>query len=263
MKTHIKIVTSLMLAALSTVASCGQSDAPSAAEPAKAIAGSPSLDDVKVSITAGLKQARPNISVEAVEALPFPGLYKVLFKDAKEIYASADGKYFVTGDVFEVKNGNIVNLTEFSRNKDRAKAIASIDKKDLITFSPKGEVKQKMYVFTDIDCGYCQLLHSKMAEYNEMGIEVSYLGYPRAGVNSNSFKKLASAWCDANPQDALTKLKQKQQIPENVCAGNPIAEQYDIGRKIGLTGTPAIVLEDGELISGYLPPEKMKQRFNL
>lgn len=225
--------------------------------------GSKSLDAIKTSIQAGLDSARPGINVSAVAATPISGIYQVSFEGAKDIYATKDGKHFFTGDLFAARPGELVNITEMSRNGDRQKAIASVSAKDMITFSPKGEVKQKVYVFTDIDCGYCQLLHSKMDEYNAMGIEISYLGYPRAGLNSNSFNKLASAWCADNPQDAITKLKNREEIPENICKDNPIANQFNVGRDIGLTGTPALVLETGELISGYLPPDRMKQRLNL
>lgn len=255
MNKQVKLFSGLVLMTAATVANCGQ---------VNEVRGfTKSLEQIKASISAGLQIAKPNLIVADVEKSVLPGLYKVTFDGAKEIYAAADGKHFISGDVFEVRPGEIVNLTDFDRNKDREKAISSLDKKDMITFSPKGEVKEVVYVFTDVDCGYCQLLHSKMPEYNAMGIEVRYLGYPRAGLQSGSYKKLASAWCADDPQDALTKVKLKQEIPENVCEKNPIAEQYNIGRQIGLTGTPALVLESGELISGYLDPDRMKQRLKL
>ncbi|MCL1482007.1 MAG: thioredoxin fold domain-containing protein [Marinobacter sp.] len=40
------------------------------------------------------------------------------------------------------------------------------------------------------------------------------------------------------------------------CA-NPVAEQYNLGRLVGVTGTPAIVLEDGTLMPGYVPAETL------
>lgn len=226
-------------------------------------AGDAALDKVQASIQAGLQKGRPGLEVTGVEKSVIPGMYKAVVGGGPHVYITADGKHFISGDIFEVREGNIVNLTEFERNDDRAAAMAKIDKKDMIIFSPKQDVKKVMYVFTDVDCGYCQLMHSKMPEYNEMGIEVRYLAYPRAGINSDSYNKVASAWCAKDPNDALTKLKNRQEIPENVCEGNPVAEQYNIGREIGLSGTPAIILEDGELIAGYLEPAKLKARFNL
>ena len=65
-------------------------------------------------------------------------------------------------------------------------------------FLPEGKPKASIYVFTDVDCGYCQMLHKNVGKMNELGIEVRYLGYPRAGLNTASFNKLASAWCAAD-----------------------------------------------------------------
>lgn len=223
-----------------------------------------SLDEVKDSINSGLQKGKPGIVVTEVEASPIPGLYKATIGDGPHVYVTGDGQYFIAGDVFQVKPGEIVNLTDQARNGDRAKAVASVDKEDMIIFSPdKEKVKKVLYVFTDVDCGYCQLLHSKMPEYNELGIEVRYLAYPRAGIGSKSANKLVSAWCADDPNEALTKLKERKPIPDKSCADNPVAEQYNLGRSIGLTGTPALVLENGELISGYLEPAKLAKALDL
>lgn len=221
------------------------------------------LEKAKQAISSALQAAKPGITVSSVEPSVIPGLYKTTIGDGPQVYATADGKFFVAGEVFEVSPGKIVNLTDQERNVDRAKVIAGIDKKDSIIFAPKGEVKKVMYVFTDVDCGYCQLLHSKVAEYNDLGIEVRYLAYPRAGINSNSYNKIASAWCAKDRNDALTKLKNRQEIPENVCADNPVAEQFELGRKIGLSGTPALVFEDGQLIGGYVEPARLLEMLNI
>lgn len=231
-----------------------------AAEGSKKDAG---LEKAKQAISSALQAAKPGITVSSVEPSVIPGLYKTTIGDGPQVYATADGKFFVAGEVFEVSPGKIVNLTDQERNVDRAKVIAGIDKKDSIIFAPKGEVKKVMYVFTDVDCGYCQLLHSKVAEYNDLGIEVRYLAYPRAGINSNSYNKIASAWCAKDRNDALTKLKNRQEIPENVCADNPVAEQFELGRKIGLSGTPALVFEDGQLIGGYVEPARLLEMLNI
>ncbi len=223
----------------------------------------PSLEQVKQTINASLQAGKPGVEVTSVEQSVIPGLYKTMIGSGPQVYATPDGKYFIAGEVFEVSPGKIVNLTDQERNVDRAKVIAGVNKKDSIVFSPKGDVKKVMYVFTDVDCGYCQLLHSKVAEYNDLGIEVRYLAYPRAGIPSKSYNKIASAWCAKDRNDALTKLKTRQEIPENVCAANPVAAQFELGRQIGLSGTPALVFENGELIGGYVEPARLKEMLSL
>jgi len=221
------------------------------------------LEKAKKAIVNSLQSGKQGVIVSDVQPAAIPGMYKANIEGGPHVYVTADGKYFIAGDIYQVSPGNIVNLTDQERNGDRAKAMASIDKKDTIAFPPEGDVKKVMYVFTDVDCGYCQKLHADVPEYNKLGIEVRYLAYPRAGINSNSYNKIASAWCAKDPQDALTKLKQRQEIPENVCADNPVAKQFQIGQEIGLSGTPALVFDDGELIGGYVEPGRLKEMLDL
>jgi thiol:disulfide interchange protein DsbC len=90
-----------------------------------------------------------------------------------------------------------------------------------------------------------------------MGIAVHYLAFPRAGPGSPSFRKIATAWCAADRGAALTRLKNGEDVPDNVCPGNPVAAQYALGERLGVTGTPALVLEDGTLIPGYQPAAEL------
>jgi thiol:disulfide interchange protein DsbC len=40
-------------------------------------------------------------------------------------------------------------------------------------------------------------------------------------------------------------------MPLNDCEGNPVAEHYALGNRLGVRGTPAIVTSDGQMIPGY------------
>jgi thiol:disulfide interchange protein DsbC len=116
-------------------------------------------------------------------------------------------------------------------------------------------------VFTDIDCGYCRRLHTQMADYNNAGISVEYLFFPRAGLGSESFTKAVSVWCAANRNEALTHAKNGDAIENKTC-DNPITEEFELGRKIGIAGTPAVIADDGTQIGGYLTPEQMVARLD-
>jgi thiol:disulfide interchange protein DsbC len=133
----------------------------------------------------------------------------------------------------------------------------------MIIFKPAGATKAIMNVFTDIDCGYCRKLHQEVAELNALGIEVRYLAYPRAGIPSASYDKIATAWCAQDQQQTLTKAKRGESVATAVCADNPVAEHYALGQRIGVAGTPAIVLMDGTLIPGYQPAASFAQILGL
>jgi thiol:disulfide interchange protein DsbC len=106
-------------------------------------------------------------------------------------------------------------------------------------------------------------LHREVPELNRKGVEVRYLAYPRSGVDSDSYRELATAWCSDNPKDALTKLKNREPVDNNVCADNPVADQYALGGKLGVRGTPAIVTESGQMIPGYQAADQLIESMGL
>lgn len=190
--------------------------------------------------------------VEAVAEAPVPGFYEVQFAGGGPIvYATGDGSYFILGDLYRVEENGFTNLAELARNDKRTALLASVDTSEMIVFPAEGAPRTHITVFTDTTCFYCQKLHQEVPELNRRGIEVRYLAYPRGGPGSDGFRQLATAWCADNPRDALTRLKRQQNVRENVCAGNPVAAQYELGQLVGVRGTPAIVTEGGRLIPGY------------
>ena len=94
-----------------------------------------------------------------------------------------------------------------------------------------------------------------IAQINELGIEVRYRALPRAGAGSRTHRVMDSIWCaDKADQPALfTKAKSGQSIPSLSCDNSPVMSQYALGQKMGVTGTPALILPDGSLVPGYMP----------
>jgi len=150
------------------------------------------------------------------------------------------------------------NITDQARSGIRVGLLAELKADEQITYSPENP-KYDLLVFTDIDCGYCRKLHNQMTEYNEEGIAIHYLAFPRAGVGSNSYDKFVSVWCSDDQQSAMTLAKNGSD-PEPQKCPNPIAHQYELGRELGVTGTPALVTADGTLIPGYMPPAQLRER---
>ncbi len=204
-------------------------------------------------------KSRPDIEVSKVEPSDAKGLYEVSIKNGPTVYATEDGKYFMTGDLFYLAPGSFINIAERDREKLRKQRMADVERSDMIVFPAEGKTKGAVYVFTDVDCGYCRKLHNEVPELNKLGIEVRYLAYPRdfpRGAQSRTTPKMVSAWCAEDPQQALTALKNNQDIKPASCE-NPVAEQYMLGGVMGVTGTPAIVTEGGELIPGYMPAAQL------
>jgi len=209
--------------------------------------------DPRVEIASKIPGTKPDDLRES----PIPGMYE-LAKGTDIAYVTNDGKYAIAGDLYDVAANS--NLTEKTRRAERAKLIGGLPESQMVVFSPK-DPKYTVTVFTDVDCGYCRKLHSQIAEYNRLGIKVRYLFYPRSGPDTESWTKAEQVWCSPNRGDALTKAKLDQAIPgPKHCAGSPVAREYALGQDVGVTGTPAIVLDDGQLLPGYLPPQMLAER---
>ena len=202
-----------------------------------------------------LQQLRPGIPIEAVVAIDIPGMYAIELSGGTTLYGTADGQHFFSGDLFAVQD-DLVNLSEQRRDKKRRQLMAQQSLEDMIVFPAVGEPRGYIQVFTDVDCGYCRKLHNEMAQINELGIEVRYLAYPRAGVDSDTHDKMVSAWCAKDRQSAITQLKAGASVPTKTCQ-NAISDHYGLGQQLGIGGTPAIVLADGRLLPGYLPAERL------
>ncbi|NND46732.1 MAG: DsbC family protein [Woeseiaceae bacterium] len=172
-------------------------------------------------------------------------------------YVSDDGRYLLQGDLIDLEQQ--VNLSEQSRNNARRDLIATLKDDDAILFSP-ADVKYSVTIFTDVDCTYCRKLHNQINEYLDQGIQVRYALYPRSGPASRSWSTAEKVWCAKDRNQALTAAKLDRKFETSSCDSAMVSNHYRIGRDVGLSGTPAIVLQDGTLIGGYLPPAKLSLR---
>jgi thiol:disulfide interchange protein DsbC len=209
-----------------------------------------------------LRELRPDLPITRVLPSPVPGFVAVEIDGGSVLYASEDGKYLFAGDLYRLDT-TLVNVTDGVRAGKRKEKLAKVPKSEMVVFSPKNvPVRKSVFVFTDVDCGYCRKLHLEMQAINDLGIEVKYLAYPRAGIGSDAYQKVVTAWCSDDRNAALTDLKLGKNVKEKSCP-NPVADQYALGRDIGITGTPAIVTDEGELLPGYMPAADLAMALGL
>ena len=201
-----------------------------------------------------IEKALPNVKVDSIQPLEDTGLYEVIIS-GEILYFSEDLKYVFQGDVIELATRS--NITEAKKTILRKELLASVDPADFITYEPK-KTDYTLTVFTDIDCGYCRKLHNEMAEYNALGIKIQYMAYPRAGVDSEAYEKAVDVWCADDRQQAMTDAKNGLAVNSASC-DSPVKAQYEMGRKLGVNGTPSLFLESGEMLPGYVPPKKLRK----
>ncbi len=209
-------------------------------------------EDVEARLTAQVGAALPGLKVSGVRKAPVQGLYEVSV-GSDILYVTADGQFALKGDLFDLEGKR--NLSEERRGQMRLSAFRSLKPEAMIEFAPR-DIKHSLYVFTDVDCGYCRKFHQQVGALNDAGIAVRYLAFPRAGVGSETYKKMVSVWCAKDRQTALTSAKNGEAVRQASCA-NPVEEQYELGQQLGVQGTPTIITDDGRELGGYVPAAEL------
>ncbi len=207
-------------------------------------------DGLEQKFSERLKSVLPDAKVTAVRPAPIAGLYEVEIGPTL-LYMSGDGRYVIRGDVFDLQTHD--NLTDARRAKARLAAFDRVGADSMIEFAPaNGKPVRTLYVFTDVDCGYCRKMHQEVKRLTDAGIAVRYLAFPRSGLDSESYDKAVGVWCSPNRQQALTDAKLGKKLEAGKC-DNPVAAHYHLGEMMGVRGTPAVYLDDGAEIGGYIP----------
>jgi thiol:disulfide interchange protein DsbC len=203
-------------------------------------------------IEQALKEVLPGVKPDSITPSSMSGLYEVVV-GPKLFYVSEDGRYLFQGSMIDIKARE--DLTEGKLAGARVSSLKKVGLDNMIVFKPKSS-KHSLYVFTDIDCGYCRKLHSEIDQYLSEGIEIRYLFFPRAGEGSESYKKAVSVWCADDRNAALTKAKRGEAVENRQC-DNPVDRHLTLGTQMGATGTPMLVTEKGNILPGYVPARQL------
>lgn len=169
------------------------------------------------------------------------------------LYISADVKHLFLGDLIDLQAQ--ANLTDAWRQQTARKQIEAVGEQNMIVMGPK-DAKRTITVFTDIDCPYCAKLHLDVPELNKNNVKVRYLLYPRNGLQSETYRKSVSVWCAADRVKAVGVAKAGGKVEAKTCP-NPVESHYRLGAKLQINGTPTIYLDDGKMLGGYVPSERL------
>lgn len=197
----------------------------------------------------------PGLEITQIKATPIQGVFEVVV-GAQVVYSDKQARYIIEGDLIDLATKR--NFTEESRAVIRKTRIEGLGEKNMIVYAPK-VVDHTITVVTDIDCPYCRRLHAEMDEYLKNNVKVRYIFMPLKG--KSDFDTTVSVWCSDDKNLALDLAKAGSQIEKATC-DNPIERHLNLARQMGVRGTPAIILENGDLLPGYVPVKKMVQQLN-
>lgn len=207
-------------------------------------------DDVE-KLRQALAKIMPQVAPSKISPSPVAGMYEVIV-GAQVVYMSVDAKFMIEGDLINLATNE--NVSEGAKSAIRLAGMNKIGEENMIVYAPE-KIKETITVITDIDCGYCRLLHSEIPNYLENNIAVRYIFKPVLG-GEKGMEKTISVWCSDDQRSALDIAKAGGDIKRKTCK-NPIGEHLKFAYESGARGTPAIILEDGQLLAGYVRYDKL------
>jgi len=244
-----------LLAGAFALAACAGDRQDAGATSATTSATDPATQQV---VRAALQKLAPGVKFDQIAPSPLPGFYQVI-ASGQLVYVSTDGKYMLNGDLVDLSTKK--NVSERAWAGFRKAELAKVPAAQRIVFAPP-HPKYTVTVFSDVNCGYCRMFHSHIDQLNAEGIAVEYLAWPREGVTdtagapTDTYKEMVSVWCAADRKAAFTAAKQGK-APKPADCPNPVKDEFDLGVKLGVTGTPMVVGPDGMVLGGYVPPDKL------
>lgn len=203
-------------------------------------------------VKAELVRTFPELKSATVKASPVASLYEIEV-DAKVFYATSDGKYLFMGDLVDMRSQS--NLTEVRRAAIRVRMLNDMGEENMIVIGPD-KPQRTLTVFTDVDCGYCAKFHLDVPALNKQGVKVRYLFYPRAGIDSESYRRAVAVWCANDRAKAIGIAKAGGKIDMKTCA-NPVASHFQLGQRLDVGGTPSVFLDNGKVLPGYIPAPQL------
>jgi len=200
---------------------------------------------------AALKSKLEKLGVKDIEiqSSPIKGLRTVI-SDQGVFYAEEGGDYLLQGNIYKLSDKGISNVSN-NVLMDKLNALTS----EMIVYPAKNE-KHVVTVFMDITCHYCHLLHQQIKEYNDLGITVRYLAFPRGGVETKTASQMEAIFTAKDPAFALNEAENGN-LPKELKTPNIVKKHYNLGIQFGVNGTPTIVTSKGEIIGGYLKPREL------
>jgi thiol:disulfide interchange protein DsbC len=195
----------------------------------------------------------PGVTPESISPTPIPNIFEVVI-ESRLVYVTGDGRYLFEGEIVDLERQ--ANLTSPRLKEVTLLAIEQVGEENMLIFEPAEKTKHTLTVFTDIDSAYSRKLQQNIAEYTHRGIRIRYLFFPRAGVNSPSYAKAVTVWCADNRHKTITRAMSGEPL-ESISCPNPVDDHLQLGSRLGVSGAPVLVLENGEMLPGYVDAEKL------
>ena len=210
----------------------------------------------EAAIRKNLAERLPDLpKIDEVAKTPIPGLYELRI-GTDILYADENGDHLIQGSVLDSRTRT--DLTQARIDRLTLIDFGSLPLKDAIVWK-QGSGARKLVVFADPNCGYCKRFEKDLA--NVKDVTVYTFLYPILGGDSP--EKSRNIWCakDATRvwRDWMVDGKAPPRAADK-CDTSALERNAALGRKHRVTGTPALVFEDGTRVPGALPAAQVEKR---
>lgn len=212
----------------------------------------------EASLKKSIEGVYPTLKVQKITKTPFNGLYEV-FLGEEIIYTDEKFSFLIAeGRVIDVKTRR--NLTG-----ERMEELTKVDFNSLPLNQAikvvKGNGSRKLVVFSDPDCPFCKQLEQQgLVGLNDVTIYTFM--YPLPELHPDAANKSKAIWCASDRTRAWQDWMLNGQLPKAAAANcnTPVEETMELGKKLGVRGTPLLIFVDGKRVSGALPSQEIERR---
>lgn len=219
---------------------------------ATGIAQAQNMDKIRKNLAERAPQFPPP---DEVTKTPIAGLYELRVGN-QIFYIDENADYLIEGELIDTKART--NLTQQRVDKLNQVDFASLQLKDAIVWK-NGNGKRRIAVFADPNCGYCRQFEKTLQEVKDITVYTFVIPI----LGGDSPEKAKAIWCAKDNTTAWRSWMLEGKAPARLmgaCDTTAIDRNLAFSRKVRVTGTPAIVFEDGSRTPGALPGPALEKK---
>jgi len=185
----------------------------------------------------------PGTPVGDVHKSDMKGVFEVMM--GKTIaYTNHTGKLLIIGHMYDPAHNRDITaerLADINRI-----AWKDLPLKDAIVHGPRHGLK--LAIFTDPECPYCRHLEEMLQHMK--GIRTYTFLFPLESIHPQARSMAESIWCSRNRHKAMLDVMINGKTLKHRTCSTPIDRNIQLGRKIGINGTPGLVSGSGRILAG-------------
>lgn len=205
--------------------------------------------------TANILKDFTQFKVISVGDAPIKGVWEVQVEAQGKklpLYLHYSKKHFFTGNIIDIANKKVVTNTPAPETAPKEKIDFSKIPLDDAIIIGKPSAPNKVIVFDDPDCPFCRKLHPELKEVvSKRDDIVFYIKlFPLVSLHPKSYEKAKAIVCSKSFK-VLDDAFSGKDIPPPSCETKQIDKNIELASKLGISGTPTLILKNGEIVPGY------------